>query len=83
VGRQIAALRAARGWTQEHVAERVGVSARYYQRVEAGDQNLTIDSLTKIASVLGVSVGQLFTPPPPRLPRPAPRRNARGGPPRK
>ncbi len=50
----------ARGWTQEHLAERLRVSTRYLQSVEAGAENLTIDSLAKIGNVLGVKAAHLF-----------------------
>ena len=52
--------RVARGWTQEHLAERLSVSTRYVQFVEAGRQNLTIDSLAKIGRILRVAVSELF-----------------------
>ena len=63
VGRRIAEERTARGWTQEHLAERLRVSTRYLQSVEAGRENLTIDSLAKIGNVLGVKAASLFDKP--------------------
>jgi transcriptional regulator with XRE-family HTH domain len=60
VGRRIAQARRARGWTQEYLAERLDVSPRYVQFVEAGKENLTIDSLAKVARVLRVAVADLF-----------------------
>lgn len=62
VGRQIATLRLARKWTQEQLAERFGVSWRYLQSVEAGDENLTIESLAKIANALRVELHILLDP---------------------
>lgn len=63
VGRQIAALRVARKWTQEQLSERVSVSWRYLQSVEAGDENLTIESLSKIANALRVELRILLAVP--------------------
>lgn len=63
LGRRIAELRAARNWTQENLSTRLNVSLKYLQRVEAGYENLTVDSLYKIATKLRVDVADLFTPP--------------------
>jgi transcriptional regulator with XRE-family HTH domain len=63
VGRRIGELRAARRMTQEHLAERCGVSARYVQQVEAGEQNLTLRSLVAFANALEASMTVLFEPP--------------------
>ena len=60
VGRRIAELRIQRGVTQADFSEEASVGLRYLQRVEAGHENLTLDSLAKIASKLGVEVIELF-----------------------
>ena len=60
VGARIAELRAARGWTQEQLAEKIEVSARYLQAIEGGRENLTLDSLAKVGNALGCSVAALF-----------------------
>jgi transcriptional regulator with XRE-family HTH domain len=59
VGRRISQVRRERGWTQEDLAERLGVSVRYLQAVEAGQENLTLDSLTQLAARLDLSLGEL------------------------
>jgi transcriptional regulator with XRE-family HTH domain len=69
VGRRIAEQRSAKDWTQQELADRLGVTLRYVQSVEAGTQNLTLRSLASYCSVLGVPVGELFTPPQGRRPR--------------
>lgn len=56
IGRRVAEARRARGWTQEHLAEQLGVSTRYEQSVEAGRENLTIETLCKLGDALEVSV---------------------------
>lgn len=63
VGRRIAEIRVQREETQEELAERAGFSARYVQRVESGDENLTIRSLAMFASVLHAPVSSFFEPP--------------------
>jgi transcriptional regulator with XRE-family HTH domain len=63
VGRRVAELRAALGWTQEELAERAEVSVGYVRQVEGGRENLTIVSLVKLATLLGADPGDLFTLP--------------------
>jgi transcriptional regulator with XRE-family HTH domain len=60
VGRRIAEFRAARGWTQEALAERANCSVKYVQSVERGDENLGLTSLVKFAGLLRVRVAELF-----------------------
>lgn len=42
--------------TQQDLAEQVGLSVRYLQRIEAGTQNLTLRSLALLADSLGASL---------------------------
>ena len=63
IGRRVAELRASRELTQEQLAERAEVSARYIQRVEAGTENLTVTTLIKMSNALRVSLGELLIPP--------------------
>ncbi|MBE7449208.1 MAG: helix-turn-helix transcriptional regulator [Kofleriaceae bacterium] len=62
VGRRIAHARVRRGWTQEALAERYGVSTKYLQRIEAGRQNLSLRSLARIAAALGCRPFDLLRP---------------------
>ena len=75
VGRRVAELRRARGWTQEKFAERAEVSVGYVREVEGGHENLSLLSLAKIAALLGVTVPDLLVAPASRTVR-------RGRPPR-
>lgn len=59
LGERIKALRIAEKYTQEQVAEQLGISRQKYARIEKGINNITLDSLTKIAKVLDVSVGDI------------------------
>lgn len=63
VGRRIAELRRERGWTQEQLAERLGISRRYLARLERGGQNVTVHRLAWLAEHLGCRVADLFVAP--------------------
>jgi transcriptional regulator with XRE-family HTH domain len=62
VGRRIAELRRLKGITQEEMAELLDVGSRYVSRAERGE-NLTLETLAKIANGLGVPARQLLDPP--------------------
>ncbi|MCC6555979.1 MAG: helix-turn-helix transcriptional regulator, partial [Polyangiaceae bacterium] len=65
LGKRIGELRRARGLTQEQAAERLGMLAPNFARIEQGRQNVTVDTLVRIATMLGedVVVRDLFDPP--------------------
>lgn len=63
VGHRIAELRAARGWTQEAFAERLGVSPQYIRAVERGSENLTLGTLVALADELHVHPSALLVAP--------------------
>lgn len=56
VGLQIREARKAKGLTQAELGEMLGVSKVTINRYETGKQNLTLDTLTKITSALGVEL---------------------------
>lgn len=62
VGRKIAELRDKKGVTQADVAEAIGTTVPNLQRIEYGTQNVTIETLTKIANAIGVHVADFFRP---------------------
>ena len=77
VGRRVAELRAGHGLTQEQLAERASVSTRYVQSLEAGTENLTLETIAKLATILKVKPIALFEPPATKKPRPGrPKKNA-------
>ena len=59
LGSRIKALRIAKNFTQEQVAEKIGISRQKYARIESGVNSITLDILSKIAEVLGVTVGDI------------------------
>jgi transcriptional regulator with XRE-family HTH domain len=63
VGRKVAELRRKRNLTQAGMAEAAGVSTPYLARLEGGQENLTLDSLCKVANVLDVRAAELMKPP--------------------
>ena len=59
LGARIKALRCAGNYTQEQIADRIGVSRQKYARIESGVNSITLDILSKIAEVLHVKVGDI------------------------
>jgi len=59
LGSRIKALRIAKYLTQEQVADQIGVSRQKYARIESGANSITLDTLSKVAEVLGVTVGDI------------------------
>ena len=60
VGTRIRMLRANRGMSQTMLAERIGATFQQVQEYERGANRVGASRLSQIASVLGVSVGDLF-----------------------
>jgi transcriptional regulator with XRE-family HTH domain len=60
VGARIGMLRVNRGMSQTMFAERIGVTFQQVQEYERGASRVGASRLSQIASVLGVSVGELF-----------------------
>ncbi len=60
VGLRIAELREKKGFTQSDVAEAIGTTVPNLQRVEYGVQNVTIETMVKIANAIDVPVAEFF-----------------------
>lgn len=60
IGANIRAARKAAGLTQEHAAERIGISLLHYGRLERGERNVSLTHLTMIADAFGVSFFSLL-----------------------
>lgn len=60
VGKSVRSLRTAKGLTQEFVAHQSGLAESYVSEIEAGKVNATLETLNKIAEVLGVEVADFF-----------------------
>lgn len=59
LGGRIKALRSAKNFTQEQIADRIGISRQKYARIESGANNITLEVLSQIAKILDVSVGDI------------------------
>lgn len=59
-GERLRKRRVALGVTQETVAEQVGISLRWYQMIERGENTVSIDTLLGLSRVLTVSVDYLL-----------------------
>ena len=46
--------------SQEELAMRIGADQAYVSRIEAGQMNVTLETLEQIASALGIEVSALF-----------------------
>lgn len=60
LGANIRHLRKEQGWSQEDLAFECGLHRTYIGAIERGEQNVSIDNITKIALTLGVGVGDLI-----------------------
>ena len=61
VGSVVRTLRKARELSQEALAERAGIGTRHLQKVEAGEVNLTLLTLSRLANALSVEPAILLT----------------------
>ena len=59
VGRRVSAFRAARGYTQEQLAERCGFTSKFISEVERGLVNVPIVTLARFGNALGVTLSEL------------------------
>ena len=60
IGRCIRDARIDRNLTQERVFLAVPVARSFYQEIEAGQANPSLDTLLRIARVVGVSISDLL-----------------------
>lgn len=60
VGENIKKFRVAKGWTQEELADKVGLSKNGLWNYENGKREVGIDTLDKIAEALGIKISELI-----------------------
>ena len=60
LGQRLKHLRRVRGYTQEQLAERIDISAKYLSSIERGAENPTLDLLGRLAQGLQVELYELF-----------------------
>lgn len=61
LGLRIRKLRNEKSMSQEELSFKAGISPAHLGQIERATKNPTIDTISKIASALGVSVSELFT----------------------
>lgn len=61
IGWKLRKLRQQAGWTQEYLAEKIGVSTQQIQNYESGTNKLNTDRLQQLAQALDVPVQAFFT----------------------
>ena len=66
-------VRNARGWTQEDLSDKVGLSVRYIGQIERNQASPSVRVLGRLSLALGVDPAELFA----REPLPARRRSRR------
>ncbi|MGI8912684.1 MAG: helix-turn-helix domain-containing protein [Chloroflexota bacterium] len=59
-GRRVKELRAARGWSQERLAEESSLHRTYVAQVEVGLRNLSLVSIVRLARALHVPAAAIF-----------------------
>jgi XRE family aerobic/anaerobic benzoate catabolism transcriptional regulator len=62
LGKRVRELRNRRGMTRKMVAQEADVSERHLAQIEAGEGNVSIVLLRRIAAALNVSLAELFAP---------------------
>ncbi len=59
IGQRVRTLRKNRGWTQQELAHRAKTSSSYLGQVERGQRDVGVSVLDRIATALGVSLGDV------------------------
>jgi len=59
LGRRVSAFRRRRGYTQERLAERCGLTVKYISSIERGQVNVPLRTMAAIAEALSASISEL------------------------
>ena len=60
VGKRITALRTAKGWTTNHLANRCGISQSFLRAVELGEKGISVENLGLLCTALDISLRDFF-----------------------
>ena len=60
LGKRVRALRTARAWSQERLAEEAGMHRTYMWGIEQGARNPSLRHLSALADALGIPLQTLF-----------------------
>ena len=61
IGKRVRRYREARGWSQKELSEKTGLSQSGISKIETDELTPAMDTLQKIADVLGVGLNELIT----------------------
>lgn len=59
-GKRVRTLRDEKGWSQEELAERIGVHRTYLGGIERGHRNVALKNIDKIAKAFELRLSDLF-----------------------
>jgi transcriptional regulator with XRE-family HTH domain len=59
LGQKIKKIRELRNFTQQHMAQELGVTQSAYSKMEVGESEITYKKLEHISSILGISVEEI------------------------
>lgn len=59
LGSRIRELRSAGNFTQEQIADQLGISRQKYARIENGSNSITLEILSQVANILNVQVADI------------------------
>jgi transcriptional regulator with XRE-family HTH domain len=68
LGRAVRALREARRWSQEQLAEHAGLNRTYVGEIERGSVVASVVTVDKLARALNVTISHLLSAAPPDAP---------------
>ncbi len=60
LGKRVRKRRAELNWTQEHLAQEIGVSTSFIGHIERGSRKASIDTLVLLANAMQISTDQLL-----------------------
>lgn len=60
-GKRVKALRKAKGWSQEELADRAGMHRTYISAVERAVRNPTLTVIDRVAKALKVPISELLS----------------------
>jgi transcriptional regulator with XRE-family HTH domain len=60
IGLRIKELRRAKGYSQERLAEIVGINPKYLSSIERGEENPTLDLFIRLSQGLKVGIDEIF-----------------------
>jgi transcriptional regulator with XRE-family HTH domain len=62
VNKKVRAIREFKGFSQEYVADKLGLTQSQYSRREIGSINFSSEEIGDLARILGISVAVLYSP---------------------